>query len=123
MWEIITTYTPLLKQTSLPMEETSVITVQQGGFAMGSLQRTTQVLLKILLNETPFSHPHYHVFACLIFILFTAAENLGFTSYPPAYLNLEVKGKNLLNGANFASAASGYYDPTAKLYVNIHLPV
>ncbi|KAL5131956.1 GDSL esterase/lipase [Glycine soja] len=49
------------------------------------------------------------------------AENLGFTSYPPAYLNLKAKGNNLLNGANFASAASGYYDPTAKLYHAIPL--
>ncbi|RDX97922.1 GDSL esterase/lipase [Mucuna pruriens] len=49
------------------------------------------------------------------------AENLGFTSYPPAYLNLKAKGKNLLNGSNFASAASGYYDPTAKLYHTIPL--
>lgn len=51
----------------------------------------------------------------------TAAENLGFTTYPPAYLNLQEKGKNLLNGANFASGASGYFDPTAKLYVNIYI--
>ncbi|CAJ1955824.1 unnamed protein product [Sphenostylis stenocarpa] len=49
------------------------------------------------------------------------AENLGFTSYPPAYLNLKVKGINLLNGSNFASAASGYYDATAKLYHAIPL--
>jgi len=59
----------------------------------------------------------------LIFVLFTAAESLGFTSYPPPYLNLDVKGTNLLNGANFASAASGYYDSTAKLYVNIQIQV
>ncbi|MED6180637.1 hypothetical protein PIB30_011943 [Stylosanthes scabra] len=49
------------------------------------------------------------------------AENLGFTSYPPPYLNLRIKGKNLLNGANFASAASGYYDLTAKLWDAIPL--
>ncbi|TKY67128.1 GDSL esterase/lipase [Spatholobus suberectus] len=49
------------------------------------------------------------------------AETLGFTSYPPAYLNLKTKGKNLLNGANFASAASGYFDSTAKLYNAIPL--
>ncbi|BAT90477.1 GDSL esterase/lipase At5g22810-like [Vigna umbellata] len=49
------------------------------------------------------------------------AEVLGFTSYPPAYLNLNTKGNNLLNGANFASAASGYYEPTAKLYNAIPL--
>ncbi|KAL5976588.1 hypothetical protein ACLOJK_020921 [Asimina triloba] len=44
------------------------------------------------------------------------AENLGFASYPPAYLSKEATGKNLLAGANFASAASGYYDGTATLY-------
>ncbi|KAK7262220.1 hypothetical protein RJT34_29783 [Clitoria ternatea] len=49
------------------------------------------------------------------------AETLGFTSYPPAYLNLKTKGNNILNGANFASAASGYHDPTAKLYNSISL--
>lgn len=51
----------------------------------------------------------------------TIAENLGFTSYPPAYLSKEAAGKNLLIGANFASASSGYYDSTAKLYVNTML--
>ncbi|KAF7823300.1 GDSL esterase/lipase [Senna tora] len=49
------------------------------------------------------------------------AENLGFTSYPPAYLNLKAKGKNILNGANFASGASGYYESTAKLYHAVSL--
>ncbi|KAL6988278.1 hypothetical protein U1Q18_014028 [Sarracenia purpurea var. burkii] len=45
------------------------------------------------------------------------AEFLGFTSYPPAYLSQDAKGKNLLTGANFASAGSGYYDRTAQFYV------
>ncbi|KAJ6386231.1 hypothetical protein OIU77_029242 [Salix suchowensis] len=49
------------------------------------------------------------------------AENLGFTSYPPAYLSKKARGKNLLIGANFASAASGYYETTAKLYNAIPL--
>ncbi|PON56138.1 Lipase [Parasponia andersonii] len=49
------------------------------------------------------------------------AEYLGFTSYPPAYLSQEAKGKNLLTGANFASGASGYYDRTAELYRAISL--
>ncbi|XP_062117455.1 GDSL esterase/lipase At5g03820-like [Humulus lupulus] len=49
------------------------------------------------------------------------AEYLGFTSYPPAYLSQEAKGKNLLTGANFASGASGYYDETAQLYRAISL--
>ncbi|WOK99386.1 GDSL esterase/lipase [Canna indica] len=45
-------------------------------------------------------------------------ENLGFTSYPPAYLSNEATGNKLLKGANFASAASGYLDSTANLYVS-----
>ncbi|XP_078149281.1 GDSL-like lipase/acylhydrolase superfamily protein [Carex rostrata] len=43
-------------------------------------------------------------------------ENLGFSSYPPAYFSSEAQGENLLYGANFASAASGYWDKTAVLY-------
>ncbi|XP_002284087.2 GDSL esterase/lipase At5g03820 [Vitis vinifera] len=49
------------------------------------------------------------------------AEYLGFTSYPPPYLSQEAQGKNLLQGANFASASSGYYDRTAQLYRAISL--
>ncbi|GAB2272252.1 hypothetical protein Dimus_007072 [Dionaea muscipula] len=50
------------------------------------------------------------------------AEFLGFTSYPPAYLNQrEAQGKNLLIGANFASGGSGYYDGTAALYSAVSL--
>ncbi|KZV56856.1 GDSL esterase/lipase [Dorcoceras hygrometricum] len=49
------------------------------------------------------------------------AENLGFTSYPPPYLSKQASGKNLLLGANFASASSGYYDTTAKIYNTIPL--
>ncbi|EOY33611.1 GDSL esterase/lipase isoform 2, partial [Theobroma cacao] len=48
------------------------------------------------------------------------AENIGFTSYPPAYLSKQAEGKNLLIGANFASASSGYYETTAKLYQNLY---
>ena len=54
---------------------------------------------------------------CII-IACMAAETLGFTSYPPAYLSPQASGKNLLIGANFASAASGYYDKTAYFYVS-----
>lgn len=49
------------------------------------------------------------------------AETLGFTSFAPAYLSPEASGKNLLIGANFASAGSGYYDKTAILYHAIPL--
>ncbi|KAJ3670137.1 hypothetical protein LUZ60_010461 [Juncus effusus] len=48
-------------------------------------------------------------------------ENLGFSTYPPAYLSPEAQGNNLLNGANFASGASGYWDATAQLYSAISL--
>ncbi|XP_073157714.1 GDSL esterase/lipase At5g03820-like [Henckelia pumila] len=49
------------------------------------------------------------------------AEFLGFSSYPPAYLSEVAKGSNILNGVNFASAASGYYDNTAQLYQTMTL--
>ncbi|CAI9105513.1 OLC1v1004444C1 [Oldenlandia corymbosa var. corymbosa] len=50
------------------------------------------------------------------------AENLGFTAYPKPYLSKEAKTpSNMLLGANFASAGSGYYDPTAKLYNTLPL--
>lgn len=42
---------------------------------------------------------------------------MGFTKYPPAYLSPQATGENLLYGANFASAASGYEDKTAFLNV------
>ncbi|XP_038973238.1 GDSL esterase/lipase At5g03810-like [Phoenix dactylifera] len=45
-----------------------------------------------------------------------AVENLGFASYPPAYLSEQATGKNLLSGANFASGASGYLESTSILY-------
>lgn len=43
------------------------------------------------------------------------ADTLGFTTYPPAYLSPQATGKNLLIGANFASAASGYDEKAALL--------
>ncbi|KAF5745524.1 GDSL esterase/lipase APG [Tripterygium wilfordii] len=43
------------------------------------------------------------------------AETLGFTSFAPAYLSPEASGKNLLIGANFASAASGFDEKAASL--------
>ncbi|GMH12650.1 hypothetical protein Nepgr_014491 [Nepenthes gracilis] len=49
------------------------------------------------------------------------AESLGFSSYQPAYLSDEATGTNLLTGANFASASTGYYEGTAELYNTIPL--
>ncbi|KAL5716797.1 hypothetical protein ACHQM5_009917 [Ranunculus cassubicifolius] len=48
-------------------------------------------------------------------------ENLGFTTYPPPYLSQEATGKNILTGVNFASAGSGYYENTARLYNAVSL--
>ncbi|XP_042402106.1 GDSL esterase/lipase At5g03810-like isoform X2 [Zingiber officinale] len=48
-------------------------------------------------------------------------DYLGFTSYPPAYLDKEASGDDLLNGANFASASSGFLDSTATLYRAVSL--
>ncbi|XP_050384168.1 GDSL esterase/lipase APG [Argentina anserina] len=50
------------------------------------------------------------------------ADTLGFTSYPAAYLSPQASGKNLLIGANFASAASGYDEKAAYLNHAISLP-
>ncbi|XP_066371647.1 GDSL esterase/lipase APG-like [Miscanthus floridulus] len=49
------------------------------------------------------------------------ADTLGFTTYPAAYLSPQASGQNLLIGANFASAGSGYYDHTALMYHAIPL--
>ncbi|XP_020227207.1 GDSL esterase/lipase APG [Cajanus cajan] len=43
------------------------------------------------------------------------ADTLGFKTYAPAYLSPQASGKNLLIGANFASAASGYDQNAAVL--------
>ncbi|KAK1577918.1 hypothetical protein Q3G72_025990 [Acer saccharum] len=43
------------------------------------------------------------------------AETLGFKTFAPPYLSPQASGNNLLIGANFASAGSGYDDKTAIL--------
>jgi hypothetical protein len=52
-----------------------------------------------------------------LIVLLISVEALGFSSYPPAYFSSEAQGENLLYGANFASAASGFWDKTSVLYV------
>jgi hypothetical protein len=47
------------------------------------------------------------------------AETLGFKRYALAYLSPQATGKNLLIGANFASAASGYDEKAAILNVSV----
>ncbi|CAN0878106.1 GDSL esterase/lipase APG [Linum grandiflorum] len=49
-------------------------------------------------------------------------ETLGFKTYPPAYLSPDATGNNLLTGANFASAASGFDEKAASLNHAITLP-
>lgn len=44
---------------------------------------------------------------------------MGFKTYAPAYLSPHASGKNLLIGANFASAASGYDENAATLNVSL----
>ncbi|KAJ0076426.1 hypothetical protein Patl1_33937 [Pistacia atlantica] len=41
------------------------------------------------------------------------ADTLQFTNYAPPYLSPQASGKNLLIGANFASAGAGYDDQTS----------
>ncbi|KAF4371604.1 hypothetical protein F8388_003214 [Cannabis sativa] len=48
-------------------------------------------------------------------------DALNFESYPQAYLSTHGSSNELLFGANFASAASGYDDSTANLYFSISL--
>lgn len=68
---------------------------------------------------TMFTYVIYH-YKKKLFTILSAVDYLGFTSYPPAYLDQEASasGDDLLNGANFASAASGFLDSTATLYVS-----
>ncbi|XP_042452118.1 GDSL esterase/lipase APG-like [Zingiber officinale] len=49
------------------------------------------------------------------------ADTLGFTSYAPPYLSPQASGSNLLIGANFASAGSGFYDGTSDAFNAIRL--
>jgi hypothetical protein len=58
----------------------------------------------------------FFIYLFIYYFLITA--DMLETSYPQAYLSREANGNNLLTGANFASAASGYFDATAELYVN-----
>eukprot|EP00249_Psilotum_nudum_P001456 c13922_g1_i1 orf=616-1668(-) len=42
------------------------------------------------------------------------AEVLGFNSFPLPYLDPQATGQNIVNGINFASAGSGFFDSTAQ---------
>ncbi|TYH16758.1 hypothetical protein ES288_A05G141000v1 [Gossypium darwinii] len=61
------------------------------------------------------NYPPCSCLEVLLKLFLLAAETLGFTTYPPAYLSPEASGKNLLIGANFASAGSGYDDKASMV--------
>jgi hypothetical protein len=96
-----------------------------GRFCNGKLATdfTGQISEELRSSSSSSSSSLMILLVCLTYYYYyyMPAELLGFTSYPPAYLSQEARGKNLLTGANFASAASGYYDRTADLYVNIEI--
>lgn len=52
---------------------------------------------------------------CFLF----AAEELGIKSIVPAYLDSNLKPKDLLTGVSFASGGSGYDPITPKLVVRL----
>ncbi|KAK3028897.1 LOW QUALITY PROTEIN: hypothetical protein RJ639_039906 [Escallonia herrerae] len=73
-------------------------------------------MLGTMTISPPFSRlTIHHMGGISSIIKLPEADTLGFTTYPPAYLSPQASGKNLLIGANFASAASGYDDKTAFL--------
>lgn len=53
----------------------------------------------------------------MCFHIFFSAEAIGYTKIVPAFLDPNLKPKDLLHGVSFASAASGYDDLTANLSV------
>ena len=65
----------------------------------------------------PLSLVPYQIYVLIMIVIPFTADTLGFKTYPPAYLSPKASGKNLLIGANFASAGSGYDDKTAILSV------
>ena len=109
---------PFSRPISLLMVGTSSTISLQGGSAMGNWQQTLQVVrLNHLYTTREFvtlsNLSTDHDFNLIPF----TADTLGFKTYPPAYLSPKASGKNLLIGANFASAGSGYDDKTAILSV------
>ncbi|KAJ0113003.1 hypothetical protein Patl1_02032 [Pistacia atlantica] len=52
-------------------------------------------------------------FFCFQFLF--QLDTLQFTNYVPPYLSPQASGKNLLIGANFASAGAGYDDQTSSI--------
>lgn len=53
----------------------------------------------------------------MCFHIIFSAEAIGYTKIVPAFLDPNLKPKDLLHGVSFASAASGYDDLTANLSV------
>ncbi|XP_058197766.1 GDSL esterase/lipase At5g22810 [Rhododendron vialii] len=96
------------------------------GDSVGDVGNNNQLFTIVKANFPPYGrdfigHKHTGRFCNGKLALDLTAENIGFTTYPPAYLSKEASGQNLLTGANFASGASGYYEATAQLYHTIPL--
>lgn len=87
-----------------------------GRFCNGKLATDyTGKIISHLLLDLFFFSISMHMSADDTFLC--TADYLGFTSYPPAYLSDDAKGRNILIGANFASGAAGYYNMTSATYV------
>lgn len=122
MWGTMTTSKPSSGRTSLHMEGTSRTMSRPGGSAMGSWQQISLVRSYVLCPLTYLGASRHINSVSWPFLLLVAADTLGFTTYPPAYLSPQASGKNLLIGANFASAGSGLYDETSYLSVSLWKP-
>ncbi|KAI8524227.1 hypothetical protein RHMOL_Rhmol13G0133800 [Rhododendron molle] len=82
------------------------------GDSVGDVGNNNQLFTIVKANFPPYGrdfigHKHTGRFCNGKLALDLTAENIGFTTYPPAYLSKEASGQNLLIGANFASASSG----------------
>ena len=65
-----------------------------------------------------FCRSHYlNLIVCMYFHIIFSVEALGYTKIVPAFLDPNLKPKDMLHGVSFASAASGYDDLTANLSV------
>lgn len=108
----------LTKANFLPYGRDFITHEPTGRFCNGKL--TSDFTGTLYLETHSLMFIHHQSMILISFVAFWIADYLGFTSYPKAYLG-EAGEKNLLIGASFASAASGYLDTTAELYVILYL--
>lgn len=125
MLGIMTISPPFSRPITLLMVGTSSTISQQEGSVTGNWQPTLQVISQITasVHWQWVCKLNYQIHVLIITAIPFTADTLGFKTYPPAYLSPQASGKNLLIGANFASAGSGYDDKTAILSVRkIQIP-